>query len=373
MVAWRSSGHSTRRQLEQLNTRGALSAISMRTANQRRKNDDDDKGHKSDDDDVTILMTLYTTYTISTSLESGSGKLSGSGSKNARSDRTKSGSSGSDSPTTVVSATATSTSVVSSASSGGHRSHHSATGSLSHSASSDATNASINAMMQSSSNNANSVRIGLAVGIPVAVLSVLVGIGLLWYYIKKRSFRKIRENHYLYRDSPTGPAANEKSAPFDTNPYNKQSLVDSSSTLGDEATTNVRFDAVPVRQAARNSMSHLFKRLSRSLHIRPGTPQNELAGQNSSANSSIPSPLYLKNFNLVNNVSRPADAYSGRDRLERTNGFFASKGETDDKITRQVVRKKRPVLPPLINTYPSISPVSSDSSIYSSRAHQKLV
>lgn len=373
MVAWRSSGHSTRRQLEQLNTRGTLSAISMRTANQRRKNDDDDKGHKLDDDDVTILMTLYTTYTISTLLESGSGKLLGSGSKNARLDRTKSGLSGSDLPTTVISATATSTSVVSSASSTGHSSHHLATGLLLHSASSDATNASINAMMQSSSNNANSVRIGLAVGIPVAVLSVLVGIGLLWYYIKKRSFRKIRENHYLYRDSPTGPAANEKSGPFDTNPYNKQSLVDLSSTLGDEATTNVRFDAVPVRQAARNLMLHLFKRLSRSLHIRPGTPQNELAGQNSSVDSSIPSPLYLKNFNLVNNVSKPADTYSGRDRLERTNGFFVSKGETDDKITRQVVRKKRPVLPPLINTYPLISPVSSDSSIYSSRAHQKLV
>ena len=278
----------------------------------------------SDDDDTTFFLTVTSTYTLQ-SMPTNEEQLS------SELVKSQSGSVSFTLTTEMVSTRDSSSSGTMPASSN--------TGSSSEK---EAKNTS-DGLGASSSKEDNSLVVGLAIGIPIAVIAVVVGVILLWYYVKKQKFERRRKQMFPYRN---GKFYDDKQLPAKENIGRENNW--SSNTIGlkhdEESRTYPRREVNQQGHSVRN----FFNRLSRSVNL---FSLNEVEADPSRANDrqNMNSPFYLKLFHLNNNAT---------DTLDSEEEFASDKGnpsrEEDEHEHGKTNKKKRcPKLPPLVDAYTS--------------------
>lgn len=195
-------------------------------------------------------------------------------------------------------------------------------------------------VLGASSSKDNSLVVGLAIGIPIAVIAVVVGIILLWYYLKRQKFEKRRKLMFPYRN---GKFFDEKQLPPKEN-INKEDNW-SSNTIGQKNDEESR--TYPRREANQqgHSVRNFFNRLSRSVNLFSLNDVDDPSQANNRQN--INSPFYLKQFHLNNNAS---------DSLDSEENFAGDNGTPPrEEINHGNTTKKTrcPKLPPLVEAYTS--------------------
>lgn len=206
-----------------------------------------------------------------------------------------------------------------------------------------------------------SLKLGLAIGIPIAIVSILVGIILTWFYLKKKTFNKRRKGLLPYKNEYLEHSNDEKLTMNETK-FQASSMNLVSTKFQGLSETPVQMQRGPNQQLTQTSVKNFFNRLSRTVNIRN---VNETDVDTFNENKSgLVSPIFLKKFNLRKSVCKPNDVYNSEERLRRTNGLlrsidadFLSIPYNDSKISISEKRCKKPLpkLPPIINTYKSKS------------------
>lgn len=206
-----------------------------------------------------------------------------------------------------------------------------------------------------------SLKLGLAIGIPIAIVSILVGIILTWFYLKKKTFNKRRKGLLPYKNEYLEHSNDEKLTMNETK-FQASSMNLVSTKFQGLNETPVQMQQGPNQQLTQTSVKNFFNRLSRTVNIR-NVNETDVDTLNENK-SGLVSPIFLKKFNLRKSVCKPNDVYNSEERLRRTNGLlrsidadFLSIPYNDSKISISEKRCKKPLpkLPPIINTYKSKS------------------
>lgn len=204
------------------------------------------------------------------------------------------------------------------------------------------------------------LKLGLAVGIPIAFISILVGIILTWYYLKKKTFHKRRQGLLPYKGGCLDHNDEENLTMNETKMTLSINLGSTASQL--RSGTPLQIHIGPNQQIRNSSVKNFINRLSRTVNIR-NIYDNDMETL-SENKSGLMSPIFLKKFNLRKSVCRPSEVYNSEERLRRTNGLlrsvdadFLSIPYNNSKLSLTEKRYKKPLpkLPPIIDTYKSKS------------------
>ncbi|CUM46245.1 uncharacterized protein AC631_00059 [Debaryomyces fabryi] len=319
---------------------------------------------KSIDEDLTILMTLTSTLTVSSLPASLVPKVSNKGKKSSTSttlrpsyiidsSSSRKTSTSLNRPKTLLSipsALVSKFSLQSETTSDSARSTHT----------SEPYHSNLDNVAGLSKEN-NSLKLGLAIGIPIAIVSILVGIILAWFYLKKKTFNKRRNGLLPYKNEYLDHNNDENLTMKETK-FQASSINLVSTKFQGLIETPVQIQRGPNQQLAQASVKNFFNRLSRTINIRNINDADiDTLNENKSG---LVSPIFLKKFNLRKSVCKPNDVYNSEERLRRTNGLlrsidadFLSIPYNDSTISISEKRSKKPLpkLPPIINTYKSKS------------------
>ena len=206
-----------------------------------------------------------------------------------------------------------------------------------------------------------SLKLGLAIGIPIAIVSILVGIILTWFYLKKKTFNKRRKGLLPYKNEYLEHSHDEKLTMNETK-FQVSSMNLLSTKFQGLSETPLQIQHGPNQQLTQTSVKNFFNRLSRTINIR-NISDSDVDTPNGNK-SGLGSPIFLKKFNLRKSVCKPNNVYNNEERLRRTNGLlrsidadFLSIPYNDSRISISEKRCKKPLpkLPPIINTYQSKS------------------
>lgn len=319
---------------------------------------------KSTDEDLTILMTLTSTLTVSSLPASLVPEVSDNGKKSYTSTTLKtsyvSDSSSSRKISTSLNRPKTLLSIPSALVSKFSLQSETTSDSTGSTHTSEPYRSSLDSVSGLSQEN-NSLKLGLAIGIPIAIVSILVGIILLWFYLKKKTFNKRRngllpyKNEYLEHN-------NEENLTKKETKFQVSSLDLLSTKLQGLSETPVQIQRGPNQQLAQASVKNFFNRLSRTVNIRNINDADvDTLNENKSG---LVSPIFLKKFNLRKSICKPNDIYNSEERLRRTNGLLRSidadfvsipYNGSNTSISEKRSKKPLPKLPPIINTYKSKS------------------
>ncbi|CUM68386.1 uncharacterized protein PRCAT00006109001 [Priceomyces carsonii] len=327
------------------------------------------KRDETSDSDMTAIMTITSTYTITTSTSGKSlttketstlTKVSSNSKDSDLSDAT-------DSETTLY---ITSTSTVST------KTHSASKTSLSKVVSTAGARGLDGVV--STNESGNSVKKGLAIGIPVSIAALFILIVVAFIYFKKKSFSKRKSKLVSYKDEFFKYVPNEKKNNAGVSRFN--SLTTRSNTLTSSTTNYVAQEKAfpePKRQLApnnaikRQSLRVFFKdRLSRVIY-----PKDDDYNDNEFHNG-IKSPVFLRKFNLGRNrsstIAKPQNIYKSDRNVaepsmtEVTEPQFLSLRYNESTQSMSKNKTKNKTLPGLPNLINAVT-LSLDRSIYSNK------
>lgn len=306
---------------------------------------------RDDDEDLTIWMTITSTYTLSsqsTTVTSETPSLTTRTTRVAK---------------TVISGSETtlgkSANMYLFGASGSSDSSYATDESLSLSSSRIGTTASsseqvaseetLSSVSKTLNNNteSGSLKVGLAIGLPLAVASLFVAIIVIWYYFKRRVFRKRRMDAYPFKRDMFEQDGNEK---LTTNEIEAQEVV-----LGSKGSSDSGNDFVikngPSQQP--RTVKNFINRFSRAMSLKH-VDDSDLESSRKHM-SILMSPMFLRKFHLNSDINRPENAHNKDYSFNKSNGFLSysdlSSTSRDQESDNYKPRKKPNKFPPIINTY----------------------
>lgn len=252
------------------------------------------------DEDLTILMTLTSTLTVSSLPASLIPTISNKAKKSYTSTTLRTSSVKSSSPSKQTSTTLNRPKTLLSIPSALVSKFSLQSETMSNSARSTHTSEPFHSNLDSVaglSQENRSLKLGLAIGIPIAIVSILVGIILTWFYLKKKTFNKRRKGLLPYKNEYLEHSNDEKLTMNETK-FQASSMNLVSTKFQGLNETPVQMQQGPNQQLTQTSVKNFFNRLSRTVNIR-NVNETDVDTLNENK-SGLVSPIFLKNSTYEN-------------------------------------------------------------------------